>query len=829
MDERRDPPDGPYLDPVQSPTPLRVPEHPEPDDAAWVRRWLGSLDEDALTTLVELRPDLAWGAPPLDLQDLADRLLHPASLARAVDGLDTPSTLVLSAVVMTGWDASGDRIEELTQPVSGPTPAHRRRLGAVLADLARRGLVVPRPRPALPDGLLAVPDLERVLPLPVAGLPLRSLLTDASVDDLARLLRRWGVPVDRPNRARVVPVVRACLSDRPMVMQLLARADVPVRQALARIASEAVDAHPPAFGAAVFDPALVRAENWARENGLSVGRPSPFGPVLSTEVVLALLDGSLTMTVPFDPPPLPTTTVSPEIAHRASSGGLTDALVAAMSVLELAARRPLTCRRDGTLGARELTRTARTLGLDVRLVRWALETGTRRGLLDGDGTTLTTTGRFEVWRRSAPAARAVDLLEAWLALPTLVVRDRDLDGGPAAALGPPTAAGVVELRRAVLRQLVELPPGTAVTSVAALLARAAWRDPQHGGPDAEDPTVAADVLTEAELLGVVAAGAVTTVGRALLTGPRGSAVAAAQPLLPAVGTTASFGSDLTVVVAGNPAADVVDLLDLLAERESRGAASSWRFTTTSVRSALDAGHLLDDLLAGLREVSVKPLPPAVDYFVTDVARRHGRVGVRPAGAVLVGEEPLVAELRTSSALRRLALQAVAPTVLVSPATREVVLEAVRRAGYLPVSQEDDGSPTAPPIRLRRNPTEVPDEAGFLDAAEVPDPEAPSPAAVALRLLAGREPAQDVPVEELTARLTPRTRGLSGSERRQLAHALVHGRPVSVVVSDGYGHHVVDLDAPRFSGTTLTGTGPHGRHREVALGKVTSVVATAPRS
>lgn len=94
--------------------------------------------------------------------------------------------------------------------------------------------------------------------------------------------------------------------------------------------------------------------------------------------------------------------------------------------------------------------------------------------------------------------------------------------------------------------------------------------------------VALAAWREAALLGVTGAGAVTAAGLALLDGDRRSLVAA----LAGIGgmhRTARFQADLTAVVTGAATADLADLLDAAADRESVGVACTWRFSPASGR------------------------------------------------------------------------------------------------------------------------------------------------------------------------------------------------------------------------------------------------------
>jgi hypothetical protein len=220
----------------------------------------------------------------------------------------------------------------------------------------------------------------------------------------------------------------------------------------------------------------------------------------------------------------------------------------------------------------------------------------------------------------------------------------------------------------------------------------------------------------------------------------------AEGLLPASVRTAMFQADLTAVVPGVPAATLAALLDGAADLESRGGATTWRFTQASVRRALDSGLDPHALIAELRAVAVGgALPQPLEYLVGDVARRHGAIRVREVKCVLHATDPaMIAEVVGARALAALQLTALAPTVVASAAPAEETLVALRAAGYAPVGESADGStriervtPHRAPGR-RRSPTRLarPGRPGRYLMNSVPAPDLRAMAAALLAAPAG---------------------------------------------------------------------------------------------
>lgn len=245
-----------------------------------------------------------------------------------------------------------------------------------------------------------------------------------------------------------------------------------------------------------------------------------------------------------------------------------------------------------------------------------------------------------------------------------------------------------------------------------------WRSCWQARPPRNCAHLFATLIREAELLGVLARGALSPLGTALLEADMAGLTAVCRRLLPTATRTARIGADLTAVVTGTPSAPLAALLDSVADRETSGTASVWRFSAGSVRRALDAGHSPDGLTADLAAVASGPLPQPLSYLIADTARGHGRVRIAPAACVIHGEEPaLLTELAAHRKLGKLGLRQLAPTVLVSRSPIDATLAALRAEGYAPVAETADGTVRIEKTRPQR-------------AAAVPTPGGPARAPIA---------------------------------------------------------------------------------------------------
>ncbi|XIE79406.1 helicase-associated domain-containing protein [Streptomyces sp. SBR177] len=269
--------------------------------------------------------------------------------------------------------------------------------------------------------------------------------------------------------------------------------------------------------------------------------------------------------------------------------------------------------------------------------------------------------------------------------------------------------------------------------------------------------------------------------------------------------TARIGADLTAVVTGPPSTRLTSLLSSVADRETSGTASVWRFSAGSVRRALDAGRSPEDITADLAAVATGPLPQPLTYLIADTARGHGRVRLAPAACVLHGDEPaLLAELAAHRGLAELGLRRLAPTVLISRSPLDTTLAALRAEGT-PRRRDRRGNGThredPAPARHRSRSGSAPPRARrgrIAVASTARESAAFDPGTLAARLLAappttpepapfdGGEPyATDT--EEIvasSAKLLPYT------DVRQLAHAIDAGRAITVEYVAASGNRTV---------------------------------------
>jgi hypothetical protein len=163
------------------------------------------------------------------------------------------------------------------------------------------------------------------------------------------------------------------------------------------------------------------------------------------------------------------------------------------------------------------------------------------------------------------------------------------------------------------------------------------------------------------------------------------------PLLPAPLDHVLLQADLTAVAPGPLVRPLAETLDVLAEVESKGGATVYRFTPGSVRRALDSGRTAADLHAFLAAHSRTPVPQPLAYLIDDVARRHGvlRVGAS-SSYVRCDDEKVLEEILADGRSAGLGLRRLAPTVLAARTDPSTLLEGLRSMGFAPAAESPEG-------------------------------------------------------------------------------------------------------------------------------------------
>src|SRR4051794_23906691 len=670
--------------------------------------------DDALARLLQARPDLATPTPQ-DTSQLASRAGTRASVMRAVDQLTRLELTVLDAVLALGGTASADALRAVVHAEPD----------AVDAALGRvRGLALLW---GDDDGLRALSVLGEVVGTRVSGLgaSVTVLTSGYGPSRVAELARAVGL-TPSGNRYDDVEAVAAELADPARVTALLAEVDDQARAILEHLAAEGKDG----TVASTEPGAAGGPAHQLLARGLLVARDRTHVS-LPREVAICLRGGHTTLDRADLLPELATSRRDPTLVDRAAAGAAFELVRHVELLLEHWGTTPPSALRTGGLGVRDLKATAELLHLDERVAALHVEIALAAGLLatgvDRDGDLVwVPTDAFDSWSTGTVADRWAGLAQAWLTSPRLtgLVGSRE-NGKPVNALVPDLErAWAAETRKAALAELAALPPGSVLavgTGVASLVDRLGWLRPRR---PAAATQAAVWALEESAVVGLTGLGGLSTHGRALLRGhaPKDAATAL-EPLLPSPVERVLLQADLTAVAPGPLEQDLARNLGTVADIESRGGATVYRFTESSVRRAFDSGWSAAELHAFVASASRTPVPQGLTYLVDDVSRRFGTIRVGTAESFLRSDdEAALTELVHDSRAASLRLRRIAPTVVVSDVPLDVLLPRLRELGSAPVVEAPDGT-----VRLARRETlraraprsrpaaAAPEEAGRLSA------------------------------------------------------------------------------------------------------------------
>ncbi|GAA4096598.1 helicase C-terminal domain-containing protein [Streptomyces hundungensis] len=677
--------------------------------------------DETLAALLRTRPDLLSPVPG-DLTQLATRAGTRASVVRALERLDTFALQTAQVLAVAPDPAPYDAVRELLAGDDGDPEVEAALPGALAAlreqalvwggdDRLRlvrtaRELLAPSPTHPSPTGL---------------GPTVAEATSGMSPGRVQEILQAAGLPATH-DPVSAVAALTALFTDRTRMAELLDSAPAGALTVLDRLVWG------PPYGEVSADPPP--PVRWLRDHGLLLPATART-LVLPREVALHLRAGRAHRTTePVPPAVAPLREYRPQVVDATAAGQAFTALTTVEDLLAEWNEGGPAVLRAGGLSVRDLKRTATALDSSEPIAAFWLELAYAAGLLASDGEAderYAPTPEYDDWLELPPAERWARLAVAWLGATRTagLVGEQDAKGRTLAALGPDLdRSPAPEVRRRVLTLLTTLPEATS-PDPASLLARLRWEHPARSGPEDLRSRLAQWALSEAELIGVTGRGALTTHGRTLLTPAAGPAergalgVLAAQALAPHLPEPVDhvlLQADLTAVAPGPLRRPLAAMLGVLADIESKGGATVYRFTAGSVRRALDAGQTASDLQAFLTEHSRTPVPQPLSYLIDDVARRHGHLRVGAASAyVRCDDEAMLGEILADRRSQALRLRRLAPTVLATTAEPGALLDGLRSMGYAPAAESAEGDVLITRADARRTPRRT---------APVPVPDGP---------------------------------------------------------------------------------------------------------
>lgn len=420
-----------------------------------------------------------------------------------------------------------------------------------------------------------------------------------------------------------------------------------------------------------------------------------------------------------DPRPLTSTQVSDALLENAQGAGVAGAVSRALTVVAEFSDHEVSQLVSGGVGKRDAQTLARAAGTDTARFALLVELASSLGWLattrDPADPQWKPTAEFDTAAASPRELVWTELVTAWLTHPVdiahvlagstpagerLHLLGRD-DHARTAFGGIPTSRPqILTLRRLILVALLQQGNGQALSEedLVSLLSFT------HPLLSAVRPNEVAQVLDEAESFGLTAsplghadAHALTPIGRTLTewiaavddpsdvlgsSTVRAQELAAGPPaalreqiaaLLPALETAVTLQSDLTGVAFG-PLDHTVRLrLERIADVDTRGQGTVYRFTDSSVTRALRTGESVESILAVLEETSATGVPTTLDHLVRAAGARLHRIRVARARSVVVVDDPTDLDILLDDPVASaIGLRRLAPTVAVAEASSDRV-------------------------------------------------------------------------------------------------------------------------------------------------------------
>jgi hypothetical protein len=402
--------------------------------------------------------------------------------------------------------------------------------------------------------------------------------------------------------------------------------------------------------------------------------------VLHREVALHLRGNKVHRELLVAQPEITGRKVEAKSLQLAAISNITTFLRWVEELLNFWGQEPAMALKAGGIGVRDLRDLTQHLGVETECASFIIEVAYISGLvtIDPDDRVLPT-HQFDIWLAQPASVKWENLLSAWL------ITSR-MSGLAAAPMGPELDRSSAAIIRKKVLSLLEGVDGVSPT-LASLTEATQWNLPYRrtGGIPAEHIEW---IAREAEWLGITGQGALSTYGKLFLAGEDLGVVDAD---LPKTVDHILIQSDNTAIAPGPLEHEVSQELDLIADIESRGAATVFRFSEASLRRGLDHGRTGEEILAFLKKSSKTPVPQPLEYLIGDISKKHGKLRVGNASSFIRCEDTaLITQMIKDKKVEALGLRRIAPEVLICTHDAHDAMNILRAAGYLPAGEDSQG-------------------------------------------------------------------------------------------------------------------------------------------
>ena len=348
---------------------------------------------------------------------------------------------------------------------------------------------------------------------------------------------------------------------------------------------------------------------------------------------------------------------------------------------------PADALRAGGLGVRDLKIISNHLGVDESCTAFITELAYLSSLISFDADErIMPSNKFDIWLMQSPADRWQALASQWLITSRVSGLVGRAESKNVAALGPELDRVNAARVRALTLSILKENPGIAPESLS-FSEVLSWRAPVRRNSSLQEE-LASWTLREAEWLGITGQGAISKYGVELLTGEDLEVI---NSDLPKTVDHILIQSDNTAIAPGPLEHEISQQLAIMAEIESRGGATVYRFSEATIRRALDHGKTGEEIKTFLSKTSKTPMPQPLEYLIADVAKKHGKLRVGNTSAFIRCEDTaLISQIMNDKRLEILALRRIAPEVVICDHDATDTMRILREAGYLPAGESSTG-------------------------------------------------------------------------------------------------------------------------------------------
>ena len=564
---------------------------------------------------------------PPDIASLAVRACSAPSLARAIDSLNKWQLQVLEAVVNVNEPFAEKTIASLTD----------KEATSALKHLIMVGLIYPSD-----DGLRVPTQLREVLGAEPAGLGPASMVKlklnelEQAPQDSKKILERlmWGPPRGSVGDIKNLGPGIAWLLERKFLVALDQRTVILPREVAIELRGKKIHKE-----LSVRSPELTGSKRDQKQIDLAA--------IANVSTILRWVE----------------------------------------ELLNFWAEEPADALRAGGLGVRDLKTLSTHLGVDDACTAFIAELAYLTSLISIDANDqILPSNKFDIWLMQSPADRWQMLASQWLITSRVSGLVGRLESKNVAALGPELDRVNASKVRGLTLSLLKENPGMAPdwNSFKSVLD---WRAPLRRNSSLQDE-LAEWTLREAEWLGITGQGAISKYGIGFLDGDDLDVI---NQDLPKTVDHILIQSDNTAIAPGPLEHEISQSLAMMAEIESRGGATVYRFTEATIRRALDHGKTGDEIKSFLTKTSKTPMPQPLEYLITDVAKKHGKLRVGNTSSFIRCEDTaLISQIMNDKKLEILGLRRIAPEVVICEMDATDAMRILRECGYLPAGESASG-------------------------------------------------------------------------------------------------------------------------------------------